>query len=139
MGATRCRVCGSTAAASLPEALAYGASLALWQRRLAEQADAAIVPSAFARERLRRSPHRCRGTAYTCCHRPCARFASVPPRESGSYALVVSRLAPEKGVDVAIEACRLAGLPLVVAGEGPSGRAAGACRRADVRFVGPCR
>ena len=38
---------------SLPEAAAYGASLALWQRRLAEQADAVIVPSVFARERLR--------------------------------------------------------------------------------------
>src|ERR1700734_2777409 len=38
---------------SLPEALAYGASLALWQRRLVEQADAVIVPSRFARERLR--------------------------------------------------------------------------------------
>ena len=35
------------------EAAAYGASLALWQRRLAEQADAVIVPSVFARERLR--------------------------------------------------------------------------------------
>src|ERR1700677_525450 len=39
--------------ASLPEALAYGAALALWQRRLVEQADAVIVPSRFARERLR--------------------------------------------------------------------------------------
>ncbi len=38
---------------SVPEALAYGASLALWQRRLVEQADAVVVPSAFARERLR--------------------------------------------------------------------------------------
>src|SRR5271154_74824 len=38
---------------SLPEAVAYGASLALWQRRLAQQADAVIVPSRFARERLR--------------------------------------------------------------------------------------
>ena len=38
---------------SAPEALAYGASLALWQRRMVEQADAMIVPSAFARERLR--------------------------------------------------------------------------------------
>ncbi len=37
----------------------------------------------------------------------------------GTYALVVARLAPEKGIDVAIEACRLAGVPLVVAGEGP--------------------
>ncbi len=38
---------------SLPEAVAYGTALALWQRRLIEQADALIVPSAFARERLR--------------------------------------------------------------------------------------
>src|SRR5438270_12564073 len=38
---------------SLPEAFAYGAALALWQRRLIEQADAVIVPSAFAAERLR--------------------------------------------------------------------------------------
>jgi glycosyltransferase involved in cell wall biosynthesis len=33
--------------------------------------------------------------------------------------LVVARLAPEKGVDVAIDACRIAGIRLVVAGEGP--------------------
>src|SRR5438105_15887491 len=34
---------------SVPEAVAYGASLALWQRRVVEQADAVLVPSAFAR------------------------------------------------------------------------------------------
>src|ERR1700677_2977029 len=39
--------------ASLPEAAAYGAALSLWQHRLIEQADALIVPSTFARERLR--------------------------------------------------------------------------------------
>src|SRR5437899_2623546 len=35
------------------EAITYGAALALWQRRLVAQADAVIVPSVFARERLR--------------------------------------------------------------------------------------
>src|SRR6202521_3804634 len=35
------------------EAVVYGASLALWQRRLVAQADAVAVPSRFARERLR--------------------------------------------------------------------------------------
>ncbi len=39
-------------------------------------------------------------------------------REAG-YALIASRLAPEKGVDVAIDACRLAGVELVIAGDGP--------------------
>src|SRR5438445_5172545 len=32
---------------SVPEAVTYGASLALWQRRLVEQADAVLVPSVF--------------------------------------------------------------------------------------------
>ena len=38
---------------SLPEAVVYAASLAAWQRRLAECADAFVVPSAFALRRLR--------------------------------------------------------------------------------------
>jgi glycosyltransferase involved in cell wall biosynthesis len=138
---------------SMSEALAYGASLALWQRRLVEQADAVIVPSRFARERLRElgaplrwervhvlapplrgiagsGPHARQAT--TRGHSSEGHFAKGEP-----YALVVARLAPEKGIDVAIDACRVAGMPLVVAGEGPERaalvRAAGA---APVRFVG---
>src|SRR5438105_5888944 len=38
---------------SAGEALAYGAALAMWQRRMVAHADAVIVPSVFARERLR--------------------------------------------------------------------------------------
>jgi glycosyltransferase involved in cell wall biosynthesis len=57
--------------------------------------------------------------------------------ESGAYALVVSRLAPEKGVDVAIEACVIAGVPLVVAGDGPEHDALRArAGDGDVRFAG---
>jgi glycosyltransferase involved in cell wall biosynthesis len=56
---------------------------------------------------------------------------------AGAHALVVSRLAPEKGVEVAIAACAAAGVPLVVAGDGPQlatlrARAAGT----DTRFAG---
>src|SRR5438876_3844763 len=101
---------------SLAEAVLYGTSLALWQRRLLEQADALIVPSAFARERLRAlgaplpwervhvvaPPVRAldgdaRDTHQLEEHDP-GEHDPVPP-----YALVVSRLAPEKGVEVAIE------------------------------------
>jgi glycosyltransferase involved in cell wall biosynthesis len=123
---------------SLPEAAAYGASLALWQRRLVEQADTVIVPSTFARERLRAlgaplSWGRVRVLA------PPVRTLGQGPRRGapGSYALVVSRLAPEKGVDVAIDACRIAGMSLVVAGEGPE-RAALVEQAGEegVRFVG---
>ena len=143
--------------ASRPEAIAYAASLALWQRRLVAQADALIVPSAFARERLRElgvpldwqrvhvlaPPLPMLGAADSSMPiggshaRQGADAARGSDPVQGSYALVVSRLSPEKGVDVAIDACRAAGLRLVVAGEGPERaalieRAAGA----DVRFVG---
>ncbi|HEX3391404.1 MAG TPA: glycosyltransferase family 4 protein [Solirubrobacteraceae bacterium] len=122
------------------EALAYGASLALWQRRMTDQADAVIVPSAFARERLRElgAP-----LAEERVHvvPPPVRLSERPAAvESGTYALVVSRLAPEKGVDVAIEACRIAGVPLLVAGDGPEHAAlreqADAAAARDVRREG---
>ncbi len=153
---------------SLGEAAAYGASLALWQRRLAEQADAVIVPSVFARERLRelgaplvwervhvlpppvsvvgedeprvadkpRMGDERMGDKPRMGDEP--RMGEDEPRiVAGDYALVVSRLAAEKGVDVAIDACRKAGVALVIAGEGPERAAlqeqAGGSR---VRFVG---
>ncbi len=132
------------------ESAAYAASLALWQKRLVGQADAIVVPSAFARERLRElgAPlpwERVRVLA------PPVRALDGPPTlpsgvasELASYAIVVSRLAPEKGVDVAIDACRAAGITLVIAGDGPErealeARAAAAGRGvagATVRFAG---
>jgi glycosyltransferase involved in cell wall biosynthesis len=151
---------------SLPEALTYGAALALWQRRLVDQADAVLVPSTFARGRLRelgaplrweqvrvlappvrlpsatrdsdacldRTPRQGLGSNRLPRRGP-GRDGTNPPWES--YALVVSRLAPEKGVDVAIDACRMAGISLVVAGEGPERAALSArARDADVRFIG---
>jgi glycosyltransferase involved in cell wall biosynthesis len=57
----------------------------------------------------------------------------------GRHALVAARLAPEKGVETAIDACATAGLPLVVAGDGPLAgdlRAHAAATGADVRFTG---
>jgi glycosyltransferase involved in cell wall biosynthesis len=101
------------------EALAYGAALAMWQRRMAECADAVIVPSAFARERLRELGAPLDWGAVHVVPPPVRAVERPAAVESGAYALVVSRLAPEKGVDVAIDACRIAGVPLVVAGDGP--------------------
>ncbi len=126
---------------SIPEALAYGAALSLWQPRMIAQADAVIVPSVFARERLREL-----GAPL-----PWGRVHVLPPPlpvlddpspaaaagEGGGHALVVSRLAPEKGVDVAIDACRMASVPLVIAGDGPHyGALRERVRGGAVRFVG---
>jgi len=123
---------------NLGEAAAYAASLALWQRRLVEQADAVIVPSVFARERLRAlgAPLPWE-RVYVLAPPVRSSDADLRQGERGSYALVVSRLAAEKGVDVAIDAARLAGMPLVVAGEGPE-QGALRERAADraVRFLG---
>jgi glycosyltransferase involved in cell wall biosynthesis len=99
------------------EAAVYGAGLAAWQRRLVSQADAVIVPSNSAAQRLQslgapvKAPHVLRNIVREFAPRSLAR--------AGRYALVAGRLAPEKGIEVAIEACRLADIPLVIAGEGP--------------------
>jgi len=132
---------------SAGEALAYGAALALWQRRVVAQAHAVIVPSAFARERLRELGAPLRWERVHVLPPPLPALSGGPgqrargerSREAGAgrYALVVSRLAPEKGIDVAIEACRRIGLPLVVAGEGPERQALRArAGAADVRIAG---
>ena len=112
---------------SVPEALAYGAALALWQRRLVEQADAVIVPSRFARERLRelgapldwervhvlappvREPIATR-ERWACAR--CGRRRE--PRSCRGERRVATHSSsrgwrPEKGVDVAIDACRMRG------------------------------
>jgi glycosyltransferase involved in cell wall biosynthesis len=136
---------------SLPEAVSYGASLALWQRRLVDQADAVIVPSRFARERLRELGAPLDWARVHVLAPPVREAALVadsgaaadpglavyPGAAADPYALVASRLAPEKGVDVAIDACQIARIPLVVAGDGPEREALK--RRAEegaVRFVG---
>ncbi len=123
------------------EAATYAAAIALHQRRLVAAADALVVPSIAARERLAvlGAPAAAAG-AQVLGHvvrgfvdeAPTAR--ATPPR-----ALVVSRLAREKGVDLAIDACARAGLPLTVCGDGPLAvelRAHAAATGADVVFTG---
>lgn len=119
---------------SRAEAAAYGVALMSWQRRMAAQADAFVVPSRFAETRLRAlgAPL---GATFVLPH-VIREFAAGLPTPGGNHALVVSRLAPEKGVAVAIEACRLAGVPLVVAGDGPERERLSAGADATVDFVG---
>ena len=125
------------------EAAVYAVGLARQQRRIAEHADLFAVPSGFALERLR------------ALGAPVGEDVAVVPHfvrdvaersraEDGRHVLVASRLAPEKGVDVAIAACAEAQVPLVIAGTGRTpaalaGEAACACaplRRRGVRFAG---
>jgi glycosyltransferase involved in cell wall biosynthesis len=116
-----------------PEAAVYGAALALHAPRMVAHADAVVVPSAAAAARLRAlGAPLGRVPVHVVAHpvRP------VPggPAPDGP-ALVAGRLAPEKGVEVAIEACRRAGVPLVVAGDGPLAGALRA-RAPEATFTG---
>jgi glycosyltransferase involved in cell wall biosynthesis len=118
-----------------PEAVAYGISLALWQRRLVAQADAVVVPSAAAAARLRELGAPLPARVHVVGH-VIREFADAPAA-GGDHALVASRLAPEKGIETAIEACRAAGIPLVIAGDGPErDRLEALADGADVRFAG---
>ena len=121
----------------LGEVLTYAAALSAWQRRLAAAADAVIVPSVFARERLRALGAPLPWERVHVIAHPVRSTATRSAAVHGQHALVASRLSSEKGVDVAIEACRRAGLPLVVAGDGPQlARLRALAAGATVRFEG---
>ena len=120
---------------SRAESAAYGAGLALWQRRLTDSADAFVVPSAFALRRLESlgAPLGGRARAIPSVQRE---FAGRSGAGEGEYALYAGRLTEEKGVADAIAGCRLAGVPLVVAGDGPQADALRAGAPTAVRFAG---
>ena len=120
---------------SRAESAAYGAGLALFQRRLVASADAFVVPSAFALRRLEQLGAPLGGRAHVI---PSVQreFAERSRAADGGYALYAGRLAAEKGVADAIAACRLAGVPLVIAGGGPEEDELRASAGADVRFIG---
>ncbi len=104
---------------SWPEAAVYAA--ALWRQYPAvlDAVDRFVAPSRYAAgqlerlgvpgERLEVLPH----------YLPDEAFASRSEAASGEYALVAGRLAPEKGIETAIDSAGLAGVPLKVAGDGP--------------------
>jgi glycosyltransferase involved in cell wall biosynthesis len=121
---------------SRAESAAYAAGLALWQRRLTASADAFVVPSAFALGRLEAlgAPLGGRARVIPSVQRELAERSRAA---AGEYALYAGRLAEEKGVADAIAASRVAGVPLVVAGDGPLRDALGAAAAgAPVRFAG---
>jgi glycosyltransferase involved in cell wall biosynthesis len=119
-----------------PEAVVYAAALALWQRRLVAQADAVIVPSTFAQDRLRVLEAPLDGVPVHVVPHVQRTFADRSAAGGGDHALVAARLSAEKGVDLAIEACALAGIPLVVAGDGPQAAALRSIAGDRVRFAG---
>jgi glycosyltransferase involved in cell wall biosynthesis len=116
------------------EAAVYAASLALWQRRITERADAVVVPSGFAARRLRELRAPIDPAAVHVVPHAVREVAGASRAGAGEHVLVAARLSAEKGIDLAVEACARAGLPLVVAGDGP--QAAQLRTAGGARFVG---
>jgi glycosyltransferase involved in cell wall biosynthesis len=121
---------------SRSEAVVYAAALALWQERLVASVDALVVPSASAIERLRALRAPIDGAPVHVVPQVQRTFAAASNAAAGEHVLVAARLSREKGVDVAVAACERAGLPLVVAGDGPDAAAVRARAGDRTRFVG---
>lgn len=104
---------------SLPEAAVYATALSLHQPRLLRAVDRFVAPSAAARDELAvrgLPPERVDVLRH---YLPADSFAGRSAAGAGGYALVASRLSPEKGIEDALRACLDAGVPLRIAGEGP--------------------
>ncbi len=93
------------------------AGLARWDRATAGRVDRYVANSRYVAGRIRRYYNRGSDVVYppvdTAFYRPADR------REPDPSFLVVSALVPYKKVELAIEACRRAGVPLKVVGRGP--------------------
>jgi glycosyltransferase involved in cell wall biosynthesis len=93
------------------------AAMARWDAATAGRVDRFLANSQYVAGRIRRYYNRRSTVVYppvdTEFYRP------DPSGPSGPGALVVSALVPYKRLDIAIEACRLARVPLTVVGQGP--------------------
>jgi glycosyltransferase involved in cell wall biosynthesis len=124
---------------SLPEAAVYAAALARHQPSVFAAVHRFVVPSSYAAGQAALLGVPADRIDVLAHYLPAEAFAEQSRAERGSYALVASRLSPEKGIDAAIEAAGATGIPLRVAGEGPAAAelAALADRSgAPVEFIG---
>lgn len=102
-------------------------------RSAADHVDVFIANSTHVQERIRRYYDR----ESVVINPPVEVARYDVEADRGDHALVMARLYPYKRVDLAIEACRLAGVPLKIMGDGPDeARLREIARGADVEFLG---
>lgn len=124
---------------SIPEAVAYALGLAVHQPAIWKVVDRFVSPTEHGAEQLARLGVPRERLAVLPHYVPAEAFADESQADRGGYALVVARLAREKGVDTAIEAAAAAGVPVRVAGDGPLAddlRALAGRLGAPVQFLG---
>jgi len=122
---------------SVPEAAAYAAGLHRQLPQLIGCADRLVTVSEATLRRLVALGVPAGQIVSLPNFVPAAAFANRSRADQGRHALVAGRLVPEKGFDTAVLACRAAGVPLVVAGEGSDElRLRQLADGAEVRFAG---
>ncbi len=122
---------------SLPEAAVYAIGLHRQQPHLFEHADRFVAVSDATARRLVDLGLPAERTTTVVNFVTASGFATASRAGHGEHALASGRLVAEKGFDTAIAAARAAGIPLVVAGDGPDGsRLRELAAGGDVRFTG---
>jgi glycosyltransferase involved in cell wall biosynthesis len=115
----------------------YAAGLSLQQPRLIGFSDRLVVVSEAHGAALRELglPHARTVTLPNFV--PSKQFARSSAADQGRHALASGRIVEEKGFDTAVIAARRAGVPLVIAGEGPDeGRLRQLAAGSEVHFTG---
>ena len=110
--------------------------LARWDQKTAVRANRYVAISHYVAGRIHRYYNREATVVYPPVDTDFFHPDSAVP---GRYALVVSALVPYKRLDLAIHACRIAGVPLKIVGEGPDrGRLERRARdnKHEVEFLG---
>ena len=91
-------------------------ALVKWDMAAAQRPTRFVAGSVTAQERIRAYYHR----DAAVLHSPADVDRFTPGSGGGDYFFIASRLLPYKRIELAIEAAKLAGVKLLVAGEGPA-------------------
>jgi glycosyltransferase involved in cell wall biosynthesis len=109
------------------------ARLARWDRDTAGRVDRYVAISHYVAGRIGRYYNREATVVYPPVDTDFFQLAAVDPEP---FALVVSALVPYKRVDLAIDACRRARVPLKIVGDGPERRSLESPADSTVQFLG---
>ena len=109
------------------------AAMARWDRATAGRVDRYVANSQYVAGRIGRYYNRVASVVYPPVDTDFFTPDAARPR---THYLIVSALVPYKRVDIAIDACRRAGRPLIVAGDGPDRARLEARAESGVTFTG---
>jgi glycosyltransferase involved in cell wall biosynthesis len=107
--------------------------LAQWDRETATRPDRYVAISHYVAGRIRRYYNREATVVYPPVDTAFYHPDSVPPER---FALIVSALVPYKRIELAMDACAVAGIPLRIVGNGPERAALERRSTPNTRFLG---